>query len=113
VKTQATDHGAFLAIEFIEYQKKKMADANVVLMFGHLLVEIGEYNKAEKYFDNVLASSPNDEECACIYFNLGRAYRLRGDFNEAIRYYLLAYDLHDQAKLKRIVSAAKALNGLP
>ena len=96
----------------MEYQKKKMADANIVLMFGHLLVEMGEYSKAEKYFDTVLASNPNDEEIACIYFNFGRAYRLKSDLVRATDYYRRAYELHDKAKPKRRASAAKALNGL-
>lgn len=96
----------------MEYQKKKMADANIILMFGHLLVEMGEYGKAEKYFDTVLASNPNDEEIACIYFNFGRAYRMEGDLVRAADYYRRAYELHDKAKPKRRASAAKALNGL-
>jgi tetratricopeptide (TPR) repeat protein len=89
-----------------------MADANIVLMFGHLLVEMGEFNKAQKYFDTILSSNPNDEEIACIYFNFGRAYRLKGDFDRSMDYYKRAYDLHDKAKPKRLASAAKALNGL-
>ena len=109
---QATDQGAALADEYMEYQKKKMADANIVLMFGHLLVEMGEYDKAEKYFDTILASNPNDEEIACIYFNFGRAYRLKSDYARAADYYKRAFDLHDKAKPKRRASAAKALNGL-
>ncbi len=109
---QATDQGAALADEYMEYQKKKMADANIVLMFGHLLVAMGEYGKAEKYFDTVLASNPNDEEIACIYFNFGRAYRMKGDFDRAVEYYTRAYELHDKARPKRLASAAKALNGL-
>jgi tetratricopeptide (TPR) repeat protein len=112
VIVQATDQGAALASEYIEYQKKKMADANIVLMFGHLLVEMGEYGKAEKYFDTVLASNPNDEEIACIYFNFGRAYRLKGHFDRSMECYLYAYNLHDKAKPKRLASAAKALNGV-
>ena len=40
------DIGAALVNEYIEYQKKKMVDANIVVMFGHLLVEMGEYDKS-------------------------------------------------------------------
>jgi tetratricopeptide (TPR) repeat protein len=99
--------------EYIEYYKNKIADANIGLMFGHLLVEMGEYNKAETYFNNILNSSnPNDEEIACIYFNFGRTYRFKGDFNRAMDYYTRAYDLHIKAKPKRLYSAAKASNGL-
>ena len=113
VTVQATDKGAALASEYIEYQKKKMVDANVVLLFGHLLLEMGNYAKAQKYFDTILSSSnPNDEEVACIYFNFGRTHRLNGEFSRAIDSYTRAYDLHMNTKPRRLASAAKTLNGL-
>ncbi|CAF1297328.1 unnamed protein product [Adineta steineri] len=112
VIVQATDQGAALADEFIEYQKKKMADANIILMFGHLLVEMGEYEKAKKYLNTVLDSNPNDEEVACIYYNFGRAYRLKGDFKRAEDYFTQSFQLHEGAKPKRLASAAKSLNGM-
>lgn len=109
----ATDQGVALAAEYMEYQKKKMVDSNIILMFGHLLLEMGEYDKAMKYFDNILNSSnPNDEEIACIYFNFGRTHRVKKDFNRAITCYTRAYDLHANTKPPRLASAAKALDGL-
>ena len=102
-----------MASEYIEYQKKKMVDANVVLLFGHLLLEMGNYAKAQKYFDTILSSSnPNDEEVACIYFNFGRTHRLNGEFSQAVDFYKRAYNLHMDTKPRRLASAAKTLNGL-
>lgn len=112
VTVQATDQGADLAAEFMDYQKKKMAESNVALMLGNLLLEMGEYGKAERYFDAVLNSNPNDEEVACIWFNFGRAHRLKGDFNRAIGCYNRALDLHLNCRPKREASAGKTLNGL-
>jgi tetratricopeptide (TPR) repeat protein len=97
----------------MEYQKKKMTESNIVLMFGNLLLEMGEYAKAERYFDTILSSSnPNDEEIACIFFNVGRTHRLKGDFGRAISSYNRAYGLHMNARPKRAASAGKTLNGL-
>jgi tetratricopeptide (TPR) repeat protein len=113
IQVHATDQGADLAAEYMEYQKKKMAESNIVLMFGNLLLEMGEYAKAERYFDTILNSSnPNDEEIACIFFNFGRTHRLKGDFNRAINCYNRAYNLHMSARPKRSASAGKTLNGL-
>ena len=82
-------------------------------MFGNLLLEMGEYAKAERYFDTILSSSnPNDEEIACIFFNVGRTHRLKGDFGRAISSYNRAYGLHMNARPKRAASAGKTLNGL-
>ncbi|CAF1433916.1 unnamed protein product [Adineta steineri] len=113
VQVHATDRGADLAAEYMEYQKKKMTEANIVLMFGNLLLEMGEYSKAERYFDTILSSSnPNDEEIACIFFNFGRTHRLKGDFSRAINSYNRAYNLHMNSRPKRAASAGKTLNGL-
>ncbi|CAF1929290.1 unnamed protein product [Rotaria magnacalcarata] len=113
VKVHATDQGAALAADYMEYQKKKMTESNIVLMFGNLLLEMGEYSKAERYFDTILNSSnPNDEEIACIFFNFGRTHRLKGDFVRAINCYNRAKNLHLNARPKRLASAGKTLNGL-
>ncbi|CAF1257851.1 unnamed protein product [Rotaria sordida] len=113
IQMHATDQGADSAAEYVEYQKKKMAESNIGLMFGNLLLENGEYAKAERYFDTILnCSNPNDEEIACIFFNFGRTHRLKGDFNRAIKCYNRAYNLHMSARPKRLASAGKTLNGL-
>ncbi|CAF1577960.1 unnamed protein product, partial [Didymodactylos carnosus] len=112
MNTTATDKGAELAKEYIEYQRKKLADSNIVLMFGHLLADMGEYEKSQKYFENVLRNRPNDEEVACVYNNLGRALRLKGEYNRALDNYRKSYNLHRLAKHPRLVSASKTMNGI-
>jgi tetratricopeptide (TPR) repeat protein len=113
VNVSATDEGVDIATEYIEYQKAKMTESNIMLMLGHLIVEAGDYNKAEKYFDAILHSSiPNDEEIACIYYNIGRVYRLKGQYDHALEYLNRAYVEHSKARPPRLVSAAKALNAM-
>ncbi|CAF1501102.1 unnamed protein product, partial [Didymodactylos carnosus] len=112
MNTTATDKGAELAKEYTEYQKKKVADSNIVLMFGHLLADMGEFEKSQKYFENVLSGSPNDEEVACVYNNIARALRLKGEYTRALDNYQKSYNLHMAAKHPRYVSASKTLNGI-
>ncbi|CAF4775259.1 unnamed protein product [Rotaria sp. Silwood1] len=113
IKVHASDKDADLAAEYIEYQKKKMTESNIALIFGNLLLEMDEYAKAERYFDTILNSSnPNNEEIACIFFNFGRTHRLKGEFDRVINYYHRAYDLHINARPERLASAGKTLNGL-
>lgn len=84
-----------------------------MLYLGHLLLEMGEYNQAEQYFDTILNTEyPNDEEIASIYYNLGRAHRWKGDFPRAINCYNRAYTVHIRARPKRRASAGKVMNGL-
>ncbi|CAF3848270.1 unnamed protein product [Rotaria sp. Silwood1] len=108
IKVHASDKDADLAAEYIEYQKKKMTESNIALIFGNLLLEMDEYAKAERYFDTILNSSnPNNEEIACIFFNFGRTHRLKGEFDRVINYYHRAYDLHINARPERLASAEK------
>ncbi|CAF1084934.1 unnamed protein product [Didymodactylos carnosus] len=112
IKMTATDKGAELAKEYFEFQKKKVAESDIVLMFGHLLIEMGQHQKAQKYFENVLRQKPNDEEVACIYHNIGRAYRLKNEYERAIDNYNQSFQMHSIARPPRYLSAAKSLNGI-
>ncbi|CAF1351987.1 unnamed protein product [Rotaria sordida] len=106
IKVHATDQGDDLIAEYIEYQKEKMTKSNIILFFGNLLIEMVEYDKAQRYFDTILSSSNlNDEEIACIFYNFGRIHRFLGNFYRA-------YQLHMNAQLNHIASAGKTLNGL-
>ncbi|CAF4231859.1 unnamed protein product [Rotaria sordida] len=54
-----------------------MTQSNITLFFRNLLIEMGEYIQAERYFSVILNTlSPNDEEMTCIFFYMGRIYRL-------------------------------------
>src|SRR5271154_3883142 len=60
IKLHATDRSNALADEYIEYRKKKMIQSNILLSLGNLFLEMGEYDKAERYFDTILYSAnPN------------------------------------------------------
>lgn len=113
VNVIATDEGVNVASEYVEYQATKMADSNIILTFGNLIIDMGDYDKAEKYFDAILHSSyPNDEEISCIYYNIGRVYRLKGEYRRALEYLTQAYRTHSEARPARLVSAAKAMNAI-
>ncbi|CAF4330693.1 unnamed protein product, partial [Rotaria sordida] len=80
-----------------------MTKSNIILFFGNLLIEMSEYDKAQRYFDTILSSSnPNDEEIACIFYNFGRIHRFLGNFYRA-------YQLHMNARLNRIASAGNEI----
>ncbi|CAF1283320.1 unnamed protein product [Rotaria sordida] len=106
IKVHAIDQGDDLIAEYIEYQNEKMTKSNIIVFFGNLLIEMSEYDKAQRYFDTNLSSSNlNDEEIACIFYNFGRIHRFLGNFYRA-------YQLHMNARLNRIASTGKTLNGL-
>ncbi|CAF3971584.1 unnamed protein product, partial [Rotaria sordida] len=85
----------------------------MALVFGHLLIEMGEYTKAREYFDTILrSSSPTDDEVACIYHNVGRAHQLKGDYGRALACLYRAYETHLSARPPRLIGAAKAINAI-
>ncbi|CAF2092684.1 unnamed protein product [Rotaria magnacalcarata] len=113
VNVVATDEGVDVASEYIEYQAARMTDSNIILTFGNLIIEIGDYDKAERYFEAILHSSiPSDEEIACIYYNIGRVYRLKGEYTRALEFLKQAYATHANARPSRLASAAKAMNAI-
>ncbi|CAF1118073.1 unnamed protein product [Rotaria sordida] len=106
-------HATNLNSEYIEYQKKRMIESTISLFFGNLLLEMGEYAKAERYLCKILhLSNPNDEEIACMFFYFGCVHRLQGDFHRAIDCYNRAYKFNMTARPERLASAGKCLNGL-
>ena len=113
VNALGTDRGLDVASEYIAYQSTKMSESNITLTFGQLMIEMGAYDKAQEYFDAILLSSkPNDEEIACIHYNVGRVYRLKGEFERALGSLERAYASHAQAQPARPMSAAKVINAI-
>jgi tetratricopeptide (TPR) repeat protein len=47
-----------------------------------------------------------------IYYNLGRVYRLKGDYDHAVDFLNQAYITHTEARPARLVSAAKTMNAM-
>lgn len=112
IKTTATNEGVELASDYLAYHKKKIVHSDIVLMFGHLLADMGQNIKSEKYFQSILRKCPNDEEIACIYHNMGRVYRLKEEYNRALDSYRRSYEMHLSAQPQRLISMANSLNGM-
>ncbi|CAF1173301.1 unnamed protein product [Didymodactylos carnosus] len=111
-KMKATDKGSELAREYIDYQKKRVYQADLSLIIGCLLIDMGQNDKSKRYFERLLVKKPNDEKVACICSSLARAYRLDGHYDKSIEYYERAYKLHINIRPQRFLSAARVLNGI-
>ncbi|CAF3892717.1 unnamed protein product, partial [Adineta steineri] len=91
IMINATNQGLDFASEYVEYQKAKMTDSDIMLMSGHSIIET---------------------EICCIYYNMGRIYRLKGEYGRALEYLDQAYTTHSKAGPARLVNAAKAMNAM-
>ncbi len=112
IKAMATNQGAEVASDYIEFQKKKVIHSDIDLMIGHLLADMGQITKSRLYFESLLKKKPNDEEVACVYYYLALSHRIKNEYRQALDYYQRSYDMHYQAQPPREVSAAKSLNGI-
>ena len=102
VKMKAVDEGSTITKEYIEQHHKYMSRGSVVLVFGHLLAEIGEYDKSQNYFERLL-KNPNNEDISFIYYYLGVNRYYQGDYESALKYYQESYE--------RLISAVPAREG--
>ena len=88
VKMKAVDHGSALAKEYVEQHRRYMNNGSVVIMFGYLLIETGEYEKAKQYFERLLSDS--NEDSSFIYYYLGTIENYQGDYEKALNYYQIS-----------------------
>ncbi|CAF1228331.1 unnamed protein product [Didymodactylos carnosus] len=111
-KMSATDRGLEIVEEYMEFRRKEMAEFDVVIMFGNLLLDMGEYLKAQKYFENLIRVRPDHEHAPSIYGNIAIAHYYKGEYDDAMTNYKKAYDIFINTKPIRYPDAARALNGI-
>ncbi|CAF1509586.1 unnamed protein product, partial [Rotaria sp. Silwood1] len=86
---KASTDGITLAKEYIDLNKKDFEDMSVELRFGKLLTDMGQYEKAMKYFKKILID-PYVIDLPSIYFHIGRIYHLVGAYNDSLLNYEIA-----------------------
>ncbi|CAF1598761.1 unnamed protein product [Rotaria magnacalcarata] len=91
VKMTAVDEGTKITNEYIEEHRRFMSRGSVVILFGYLLADIGQYEKAQHYFDCLL-ENPNGEDVSFIHYHLGVIKYYQGDYEAALNYYQKSYD---------------------
>ncbi|CAF1629594.1 unnamed protein product, partial [Didymodactylos carnosus] len=68
--------------------KETTDDSNDLNTLGHLLLEMGEVEKAEKYFKMLIDNTePNHPDIWIFYENLAVLYDKKADFAQAMEYY--------------------------
>ncbi|UJR12300.1 hypothetical protein I4U23_016477 [Adineta vaga] len=100
VKMTATDEASATVQEYLKLQKEQIEDGNLspIILFGALLWgDMGEADKAEKYFNLLLKILPEDhEDIDSVYNNLGLIYTLKGQHNLSSKFCERAYDIQKQ-----------------
>ena len=100
VKLRATDESIQDIKEYSRWMEQQMSDRSPIIQFGWLLAnELGQVDRAAKYFQMLLQSLPNDDpNLAGAYNGLARVYSERNELNLALENYQKAYEIR-QARL--------------
>ncbi|CAF2982275.1 unnamed protein product [Rotaria sp. Silwood2] len=97
INLQATDEGREHIEQYIEYQKKQLEETSVNIVFGYILIDIGQYSKSEMYFKSLLETLPTDHEdrIACYQY-VARAQHFEGKLSKALYSYQQVYAMQHE-----------------
>ncbi|CAF0775866.1 unnamed protein product [Adineta steineri] len=95
VELNATDEGAEKVEEYLLLSKQEMEERSPLIYFGRLLLyELGQIDRAEKYFNMLLKSLPHDHpDIAGVYNHIGGVHYKRNEYNLALKNYEIAYEM--------------------
>ncbi|CAF4320483.1 unnamed protein product, partial [Rotaria sordida] len=107
-----SNEGQKITKDYIELIQKETEGMNISIIFGRLLYDLGEYDKSQKYFQQLLCNNIQNEDRTWIEFNIGEALYCKGEWNLAREYYDCAYDRMMKSKPARIKDSARVLNNI-
>lgn len=98
VQITATNEGSDKIEQYINLSKEQMEESTPMIYFGRLLRdELGQIDRAEKYFYKILESLPTDDlEAASIYNQIGIVHQRRSELKLALKQFEHAYDIRQQ-----------------
>jgi len=112
VKATATNAGAHAISEYMELIKHDLDETSEKVIFGTLLIDMGKYVTAQRYFEDLIGNSANNHpDLAALHYNLGLTYSFQRDldfaeqnFREALEYQRLT-----STKQRNVVRTLNAL----
>ncbi|CAF1288847.1 unnamed protein product [Rotaria sordida] len=107
----ASTGGQIITHPYMDETYRHIKEMSASIVFGRLICNQGRYDKALEYFKQLL-DYPGYEDLAWIEFNIGRSYRFKGNFEEARKYYDLAYNRMMNTKPMRIKDSARIIRNI-
>ncbi|CAF3036107.1 unnamed protein product [Rotaria sp. Silwood2] len=90
IKLRISNEGPNILEKYIEDTRQQIEDLDNELIFGHLMLDMGQWDQSQKYFERLLIDSNNKKQ-AWIQYSLGQIHRLKGEWIIARQYYDCAY----------------------
>ena len=111
IKMHATIQGYEIAREYINENRLNMTNTSVRVIFGKLLMDMGQYEKGLRYFQQLI-QEPEVDDLVWAHVNLGSIYRCLGQHTEAKAHYAVAYDLCIDTEPQLYRDAASIIDNL-
>lgn len=111
IQMKLTNEGRQIVETYIEANRREMEKGNLFLIFGLLLTEMGQYDHAQVYFENLLSTNSVDDPVS-IYTNIGRVKFLKGFYDRALVDFQIVYDLQRKESSTSELDLARTLNNL-
>lgn len=107
VKLTVTDAGTKMAERYIKLNRKQNEETTADILFGILLIQMGEYDQSLKYFTNLLTASNGKVDTVRVYSAIGFVYLCKGKLDTAFEYADYAYQMMIKTKPSRIKDTTK------
>ncbi|CAF3338107.1 unnamed protein product [Rotaria sp. Silwood2] len=110
IKLRASNKGSKVAKEHIELNRKDEEETRVELIFGKLLIDMGQYDQSLKYFQRLLLHNHTQKDDIAKINNLVEStYYNNDDLEKELEYYKLAYNLMMNDEPIRIKDSVRPL----
>ncbi|CAF3387268.1 unnamed protein product, partial [Rotaria sp. Silwood2] len=90
INMNASKDGETITHDYIELTRQETEEKTVSIMLGRLMCDMGQYDKSQKYFEQLLLEA-NGEDVASIELNIGRDLYFKADWEPALDYCNRAY----------------------
>ncbi|CAF1240591.1 unnamed protein product [Adineta steineri] len=114
VQLNVTDEGAEKVEEYLSLSKQQMEEYTPLIYFSRLLwKELGQIDRAEKYFNMLLKSLPHGHpDIATIYNSIGIVHERRNELNLALKNFRIAYEMRRKQLPSNYPHIASSLNNI-
>ncbi|CAF4151590.1 unnamed protein product [Rotaria sp. Silwood2] len=110
IKLRASNKGSKVAKEHNELNRKDEEETRVELIFGKLLIDMGQYDQSLKYFQRLLLHNHTQKDDIAKINNLVEStYYNNDDLEKELEYYKLAYNLMMNDEPIRIKDSVRPL----
>ncbi|CAF1430534.1 unnamed protein product, partial [Adineta ricciae] len=100
--------------QLTEYIREETSKSTKWEQLGHLLIKMGNFNKAEEIFRVLLEQTFKDDEklCASLYYHLGEVKSNKGDYKDALQLYETSLEIQQKYSDSKVSDLVNTYNSI-